>query len=128
MKTKDTGGEYEAFVVEARPSYYNNYYRRRTTPIGGRHSSYCNKAGRCDPTASECGATFVVVTLTVRANNLNINDVEINRGNCKWGSASPPPWPDVRFGQSIEIITALCQVIEVVVKTNMGEQIFTWDE
>lgn len=65
--------------------------------------------------------------ITVRADELAINRIVVNRNNCPIQSVSQTIGGSMKFGEQIDLMT-LCEPIEVSVDTDQGHSVVGWDK
>ncbi|HCR1218430.1 TPA: hypothetical protein ONA18_004134 [Pseudomonas aeruginosa] len=65
--------------------------------------------------------------ITAKQDNVTINKVQVNRGNCRARAQDPLPFK-VPFGQVLKVDTPSCmRVVEVSISTNEGDYVFSFD-
>lgn len=62
------------------------------------------------------------IVVTSKVDQIQVNSVEINRGNCKPSGDAM----QLKFGQSMRFITYSCDIKEVEVNTDKGNFTFTF--
>lgn len=75
--------------------------------------------------------TYTRVTVQARTDSIMIESVEINRGNCQFLSSQLPA--NLKFGEHVSLMVQKsdtifakgCQILEVAVKTDQGEFVYT---